>query len=702
MQKEPERRNRSHKSQGLFPAIFASSVRGRIYTLLLVILFVYGNTIRNKFAYDDNLFIVNNPSVHNPQSFFSYFTHSFPPNEPRLFLYRPLVAVSYLWDWCLGHKRQAHDNSGFVEHIRVLFFHLTNIFLHIGVVLVLFYLIRSLYQSDVTAFIGALVFAVHPVHVEAVTSIVGRAETLCALFYLLSLYLFVQEREKNGLYTPRRLASYVFAFAALLSKESGITLPVVIFATDWYVGIQKSHSDQVYSKREIFLRNAVARVLPYLAVSLLYLVIRLRVLGIPGIPRSEWYFGNETVPARLAAMCLGFLVYVKLLIIPHNMSIDYNFPLRIIGSIWASQPAGFQHPGVILGLLALLLYAGLIIRGALRKKKIVYPLLFFLITLFPFSNIIPFGDFIAERFLYLPSIAWCLLVGILYEKIRGKREYAKPAAIILILLVLCYSFRTLLRNDDWRSDMEIWNAERLMNPKNPNLYHGLGTAYATARTYHLNKGNAFRIRGDFKKTAYHLDLAREYEDLAIKTFKTGMKEYPRNYQTYLNYGALCVAMREPDIERAEEILLKGAGLLPENITSLHTFYHYIGIINLKKTPPQPERSLEFFHRAHRLKRSDNAILANLADLLVNMGRLDESLVLARQSLARNPCDRRMIRILKKIRLSRIRNHTKAPDSCSGLSEICSSASSMRDRRASRPIFCREEMGRASMPFDWNL
>ena len=650
MQKEPERRNQSHKSQGLFPAINASSVRGRIYTLLLVILFIYGNTIWNKFTYDDSLFIVNNPSVHNPRDIFSCFTHSFPPNEPQLSLYRPFVSVSYLWDWCLGYKRQAPDNSGFAEHIRVLFFHLTNISIHIGVVLVLYFFIQSLYQNELTAFIGAFVFAVHPVHVEAVASLVGRAESLCALFYLLSLYLFVKEREKKSLYTPLRMVSYVFAFAALLSKESGITLPPVIFVTDWYVGIQKSHSDQVYSKREIFLRNALVRVLPYLAVSLLYLVIRLRIIGILGIPSSGWYFHNETAPARLAAMCLGFLVYVKLLIIPHNLSIDYNFPLRIVGPIWASQPGGFQHPGVILGLLALILYAGLIIRCALKKKKIVYPLLFFLLTLFPFSNIIPFGDFIAERFLYLPSMAWCLLVGILYVKTRETREYAKHAAIILILLVLCYSGRTLLRNEDWKTDIGLWKAELKMNLKNPNVYYGLGTAYATERTYHLNKGNAFRKMRDFKKTAYHLDLAREYENLAIKTFEKGIEEHSRHYQTYQNYGGLCVVMREPDIGRAEEILLKGAALLPENIASLHVFYHYIGIINRKKSPPQPERSLEFFQKANRLKRSDNLILADMADLLVNMGRFDEALALARQGLSRNPADRNMARILKQIRL----------------------------------------------------
>jgi len=650
MQKEPERRNQSRKRHGLFPAINVSSVRGRIYTLLLVILLVYGNTILNKFTYDDNLFIVNNASVHNPQSFISYFTESFPPNQPQLSLYRPLVAVSYLWDWCLGHKRESPDNSGFADHIRVLFFHLTNILLHMRVVLVLYFFIRSLYQSELTAFIGALAFAVHPVHVEAVTSIVGRAESLCALFYLLSLYLFVRERGGKSLYTPRRLASYVFAFAALLSKESGITLPAVIFVTDWYVGIQKNHSNQVYSKRESFPGNAVARILPYLAVSLLYLVIRLRVTGILGIPGTEWYFYNETVPARFAAMCLGFLVYVKLLIIPHNLSIDYNFPLRIIGPVWSSQPAGFLHPGVILALLALILYARLTIRTAIGNKKIVYPLLLFLITLFPFSNIIPFGDFIAERFLYLPSIAWCLLVGVLYVTAREKREYAKPAAIILILLVLMYSFRTQLRNEDWKTDIELWKAELKMNPKNPNVYYGLGTAYATARTYHLNRGNAIRRTGDFKKTAYHLDHAREYEELAIKTFEKGIKEHPRHYQTYLNYGALCVAMREPDIGRAEEILLKGASLLPENIPSLHTFYHYIGIINLKKTPPQSERSLEFFERAHRLKKSDNAILTNMADLLLNRERFEESLALVRQVLSRNPADRKAIRILRQIRI----------------------------------------------------
>jgi len=390
-------------------------------------------------------------------------------------------------------------------------------------------------------------------------------------------------------------------------------------------------------------------VLPYLAILLVYLIIRIQVIGILGIKRAGWYFHEETTGERLVAMSLGFLMYLKLLIVPLFLSIDYNFPLRIFGSFLMNQPHHVQSIYVLGALVILLGYGGLILWGVLKKKKMVYPLLWFPITLFPFSNIIPFGDFIAERFLYLPSVGYCIFLGMALEGLRDKGRYAKPVLVLFILLLVLYGARTLLRNRDWRTDLELWSAELRMNPHNPNGYFGVGTAYTLERTYHLNKGNAFRSKGDFRKASYHLDLARRSEDLAIQTFETGIKIHPRHHKTYQNYGGLCVTMREPNIARAEEILLKGAACMPESLPDLPTFYHYLGIINVRKTPPDYERGLEFYRKAHGLEKSRDRILVDMADALIKMNRPEQSLTALRKVLSRNPANRAAVGSLKQIR-----------------------------------------------------
>jgi len=640
---------------------FFTSLRGRIYSLIFFNLLLYANTFFNHFTYDDKEYIVQNPYVQNPQQIMSIFTHPYPPHKPELALYRPLVELTYLLDWCRSLRPSEFSDLNFNDRTEMPLFHLTNIVFHIGAVLTIFFLVRRLYQSDTIAYVTSLVFSAHPVHVETVTSLVGRAESMSALFYLLSLLLYIRERNKNTLSSPLLFLSYAFFFAALLSKESAITLPLVILATEWYLstrGGEKKIPNAHEENHSISAANApgffspqigLIRALPYGAVFIGYLIIRMNILKILGILQSGWYFYKETGAERLAAMCMGALVYVRLMILPVSMSMDYNFPVRIWGPLWAEQPKGFLNGWVLVGISFLLLYALITLWAVKRKKGISYPLVFIPLTMFPFSNIIPFGDFIAERFLYLPSFAFCLMIGLLFTVMYQKSRGRGSILALLCLLLLVYSIRIFLRNRDWRSGITLWQAEFKQNPQNPNLYSGLGSEYATDRMENLIRGNAFRVKGDFKKSAYHLGLAREYETRAIKNYELAIKKNPKDFLTYYNYGGLSVEMREPDINRAEEILLLGTTCMPENLKSLHVFYYYLGVINLRFKPPRHEKALEYFRKAHQLKKSDNTVLTAMASDLGDMGRYDESLSLTRTVLARDPGNRNAVLNLKALR-----------------------------------------------------
>jgi len=372
-------------------------------------------------------------------------------------------------------------------------------------------------------------------------------------------------------------------------------------------------------------------------------------VGRLGIARSGWYFYQLSTAGRMAAMSVGALVYSRLLILPVSMSADYNFPVRVWGPIWAELPEGFGNIFALLGLLLVLGYLALTGFLLWKKKHLAYPFMFFAITMFPFSNILPFGDFIAERFLYLPSIGFCLFLGIQFHRLLERKKYKRLILGVLIILFMFYSVRTILRNRDWRSGIDLWKAEFRQNPRNPNLYSGIGGEYAVARKDHLINGNAFREKGDFKNSAYHLELARKYEKLALKNFELAIKKDPKDFFAYYNYGGMLVEMLEPDIDRSEEVLLSGAGCTPENLHSLHVFYYYVGVINMRREPPRPNRALEFFRKAHQLKKSQNTILLGSASALVKMGRYQEALEIIRKVLRRDPGNYKAVRALKFLR-----------------------------------------------------
>jgi tetratricopeptide (TPR) repeat protein len=520
-------------------------------------------------------------------------------------------------------------------------------------------------KNDATAFIAALVFSVHPAHVETVTSLVGRAESMSAFFYLLSLYLFIREEERERLVTPLLVLSYLMFFLALLSKESAITLPPIILFTSWFLRIRRepadvapacssesaASGDPCHANNDTFKvwKSAFLRTLPYGGIFIFYMIVRLKIVGAPGINPSGWYFKDVTTSARLAAMCVGFLAYLRLLVLPVSMSVDYNFPLRIAGPVWADQPGGFLNFWALSGLIVIMICLFSIHLAVKKKSPFAYPLLFFLITLFPFSNIMPFGDFIAERFLYLPSFGYCLFAGILFIRLRKSHKYGRMILVLTAALLLFYSARTFLRNRDWRSGIHLWKAEAKQNPRNPTLYSGLGAEYMVERKEQLIQGNVFRKKGDFKKSARHLELARDYEKMALAYFETALRENPKDFMACYNYGCLSAEMMEPDIDRAEEILLQGASCMPDNLRSLHVFYYYLGLLNFKRNPPDLERAMMFLEKSHQLKKSNDTVLNFVAAILGKTGRSKEALAVVRKVLARNPVNREMIKILKIIR-----------------------------------------------------
>ncbi len=254
---------------------------------------IYLNTLFHHFVWDDYLYILNNPQFKNAQNLFHFFASDFCEGvNENCFFYRPFVSLTYLLDH-------------FIWKENPLGFHLTNIFLHVLVSVLVYKTIGFILQNRIAAFIGAILFAVHPIHSESVAFIAARTDPLLTFFYLLSFLFYMQSRKVE---IPRRAyltgLSIIFFMFALFSKEMAITLPLVLMA------FSLLFPHPVQCRAEILMR--VKGTVPYWGLVLGYLLLRKQVLGdsLGGEPILEG------LVSRVLSVPLLFLENVRMLFFP--------------------------------------------------------------------------------------------------------------------------------------------------------------------------------------------------------------------------------------------------------------------------------------------------------------------------------------------------------------------------------------------------
>jgi len=407
-----------------------SMERRALLAVCALAVLVFLNSLGNGFAQDDRPIIEWNPHVHGVGSVLEAVTTPYWPNTPsRLALYRPVTSATYAVDWSIWGGAP-------------LGFHLTNVLLHAGVTGLLFLLLLGLGAGGVPSAIGAAVFAVHPVHVEAVANVVGRAELLAALFVLAAALRFLRPEGGWG----RAALIGVLAFLAVGSKESGIVLPGVLFL--------------------LLLREGGApRGLPaalqeewrcWVAVGSgvgLYLLLRGAVTGVAvGGDLAPWYWGEPTSTALLTSVRL-WPEYLRLLLFPARLLPDYG------PGVILPQRELFA-PGVLLGLLLGLLTLGLALTLRSRVRLLSLGWLWFVGTVLPVSGLLIENSFLlAERTLYLPSVGLSLgVAGGTAYLLRGEGQARRSLVLgSALLLVLLGAGRSWLQNPVWRSDATLFS-----------------------------------------------------------------------------------------------------------------------------------------------------------------------------------------------------------------------------------------------------
>lgn len=351
-------------------------------------------------------------------------------------------------------------------------FHASNVLWHIAATLALAWLLRAVTSARV-AFAASLLFALHPLHTEAVTGVIGRAELMAAFFFFVGCGLHLRGRAG--------LAALAY-LCALLCKESGVTLPLVAIVLD---------------ARPRRLPDAIRRAWPFAVALVAYALLRVHALAGATLPALAEYF---VVATRAQSMMTAIDVLGRdlgLMVWPHPLCADYSYPSLPIASL----------PHAAVGAMALAALAA----SAWQWRAARLPVAWFALTIVPVSNLIlRIGVLMAERLLYLPSVAMCLAAALAYDALR---ERARPwiARAALASVALSFTALTMARNVDWQTPLSLWRDTVDKQPQS-------GLAHANLALSCLTVGDGACARAELERAVALNPLRSD--------FRTALQELP--------------------------------------------------------------------------------------------------------------------------------------------------------------------------------
>ena len=610
---------------------FAGGPKSSLLPVLLGIValaavLVYLNSLQGGFIFDDLHLIAENRIIKSFKNIPQIL--GFTGGEP---LQRPVRHLSYMIDY---------QFTG----LNPIGYHISNILFHVLTCLLVFFLARRLLGRErvFPAFVAALIFAVHPVHTDAVSYISGRRDILSTLFFFLGFLFFLKFRSqgKRGFF----LSAYLMYLIACFSKEMAITLPVIFLLYDWME--EEREGNDWKSFFLVPFRVFRKYWLQYLIFFITALFFAYYTVFILKVSNQKAYYGGSVF---LNFLTVGRILvyYIYLLILPLKLSITYNFPI----THYLGDPASWLAAVLVLALAAASVWT-------MKKSSWVGFLgLWFFVTLLPVCHIIPHHDLIAEHYLYLPSFAFCLLLGMGLERLYLGRKTRILAYVLLAFLVLAGSVRTVIRNQDWKDAVTMWKKTLEIFPNNAMAHLNLGATYNTQGKYDLaieELTRAYRITPT--NPAIQLNLAIAYQGKGVpveaeKYYQSGLTMDPTMHKARINLGILDQSQMNP--KAAEQQYQKILEAAPNNFEAhinLGIIYGYSGrldeaIAELRKAvkidPEDPQAAYNLglmfqkkgiwneavaeYQKALKLKPDDVETHNNLGTVYASQGMLEPAI-----------------------------------------------------------------------------
>lgn len=439
----------------------------------------YFPVFSNSFAWDDEYLVLKNPAIHELSSIPKFFVESWAggvdyelgkaQNKPY---FRPMALASMTLDWAVAGPDP-------------LVFHTTNLLIHIVAAWCLFLWLLKVFSDTprntsgtfrrvptpvLAAFIAAIGWAVHPVSTEAVNLVSYRTSLISGLTIFAALLLLTPRRhgdEPGRSSPPAIIAATILYAAGLLSKETTLVMPGLLFVMDLAAGRLRFLSLDGSGRRQLAPRSTIMRIamvyLPLAVVALTWLALRSQFTG-EGV---YTYFDGLTVGQSILMFGRIFYLYVRLAVAPWPLCPFYDW--GILG-----VPESILEPDIAAGFILLALIIGGAIRFIRRNVLASAGLFFFLVALLPVSHIIPFFDAAGDRFMYVPLAGLALAAGGAAITSRSARRFQVPLKVLSVLVIAIFMLLTTARSTQWKDSETMLRVTTRDFPTSISAHLGLG------------------------------------------------------------------------------------------------------------------------------------------------------------------------------------------------------------------------------------
>jgi protein O-mannosyl-transferase len=468
----------------------------------------------------------------------------------------------------------------------VVGYHLVNIALHLLTACVVFLVLKRVFRdARWYALAGALIFVAHPLQTQAVTYIVQRMTSMAALFFFLSLYLFIRFRETSEPGTSRWLwyaAALLSGALAVLAKQNAAVLPLALILFDRYF-LQKHHP--IPWRRLLAYAVPFALVPAWLGAKMLLpsMLSEGGIDNVGGMPDLVHLQNNSPLNYLITQFSVVF-IYLRLLLLPYGQALDYDYP--IVSEIWT-----WQNGVALLGVSALLV-AAILLRK--RSPLISFGIAWFFVGLAVESTIIPL-DPVFEHRLYIPMFGFALVVLACIERLPRR-----GAAAAFVLVVSALSILTWQRNDLWNDPVSFHEDNLRRAPQSERVHLSLGDAYRQANRVSEAKQiyeRALEINPGYAPVHVNLSMlcsAQGDHQRGIAILLEGLRRNPNYFMLYNNLAV--IYSRLGNFEQAAESLKAGLIHNPNNSmghSNLAAAYARLGL--LEEAIAHYRRSIELFH-----------------------------------------------------------------------------------------------------------
>ncbi|MDY0143268.1 MAG: tetratricopeptide repeat protein [Bacteroidales bacterium] len=546
---------------------------------------LYGNTIGNDYALDDAIVITGNqftqkgikgiPDIFKYDTFTGFWLSSYPgqtasqiQEEKKLVAggrYRPLSLSTFALEVEIFGKKIKDANGQIVYRGNPTISHFINILLYFLTTCLLYIILLRLIppKNDGKwyfsfAFIASILFLAHPIHTEAVANIKGRDEIMTLLGSLAALWFTIKYLDTKKIYFV--ILSSISLLLGLLSKENAITFLAIIPLSVYYFTNHK-------------LSSNIKASIPLLIAAGIFLLIRANVLGFDGGEKqiSQEIMNNPFLGAsfaeKMATIFFTLGMYIKLLIFPHPLTYDY-YPYQI-------EIIGWDNPGAYLTLVFYLSIGIYAVYGMIKKRDVFsYGIWFYLLPLSVVSNIFfPVGTFMNERFVFISSIGFCLILGwLIYNyipKLFKDNSSAKYfTSFVMIIVLSLYSIKTISRNKAWENDLTLFTTDVQTSSNSAKSNCSAGGKLIEEAQKPENKSNTVVHNQMCKQAIGYLEHAIEiYPNYVDALNLLGNAHYEHNFAIAksLHYYAKVLKMRP-----FHNIAYKNSRIVMQNTFSLLT------------------------------------------------------------------------------------------------------------------------------------